>query len=281
MARENIYQELEVYYEKVDSCPLRDRQFNFFELVYIISGKGNHTVNDNTIPFLAGDLFLITPKDKHEFDLSDICEFMVIRFGENYIREYQWKSIDHMECLLYYASHLAGSVLVNVGDKAMVSSLIVNLQQITSHDSLYTEDLLRHLVNAILVIAARNIAIIKPQNLDQHTDVRILQILDYIQEHIRNPECLKIAVIAEKFGLSATYLGSYFRKQCKESLQQYIAAYRLRLIEHRLRFSDKRVNEIAHEFGFTDESHINKFFKKQHGVSLKTFRNHRISFSGN
>lgn len=272
MARENIYQSLEVFYEKVKECPLRDRQFNFFELVYVVSGTGYYAVNGNTFSYQSGDLFLLTPKDCHEFDLDGICEFMVVRFGENYIREYQWKSIDHIECLLYYASHLSGSLLVTNDDKQMVHSLMRHLQQTINHTSVYAEDLIRHLVNAVIVIAARNIAAVKPKNLLPNADIRLLQILDYIQQHIRKPEVLKIAEIAQKFGLSSTYLGSYFRKQCNESVQQYISSYRIRLIEHRLRFSDKRVHEIADEFGFADESHINKFFKRHTGMSLKQYR---------
>jgi AraC-like DNA-binding protein len=46
----------------------------------------------------------------------------------------------------------------------------------------------------------------------------------------------------------------------------------MRLIEHRLLFSDMRVNEIVSEFGFSDESHLNKFFKKTHVMSLTEFR---------
>jgi AraC-like DNA-binding protein len=45
------------------------------------------------------------------------------------------------------------------------------------------------------------------------------------------------------------------------------------MIEHRLQFSNKRMNEIAGEFGFTDESHFNKFFRKQNGSSPKSYRN--------
>jgi len=272
MARENIYQSLEVFYEEVSSCPLRDRQFNFFEMVYVISGKGKHSVNGNKFDYFPGDLFLITPNDRHEFDLSGINEFMVVRFGENYIKEYQWQSIDHIECLLYYASHLSGSVIVNNEDKQMVNLLMQNLRQAVKHQAHYNEDLIRNLVNAIIVIAARNIAIIKPENMPQTADTRILQLLDYIQEYIRQPEFLKLGVMAEKFGLSSTYLGSYFRKQCHESIQQYISSYRIRLIEHRLKFSDKREHEIADEFGFADESHINKFFKRHNGLSLKKYR---------
>lgn len=272
MARENIHQSLEVFYEKVEECPLRDRLFNFFELVYVISGNGVHLVNGNKIAYSAGDLFLITPNDYHGFDLDGICEFLVVRFGENYIREYQWKSIDHIECLLYYASHLSGSVLINNDDKKMTGLLMQNLQQAIEHQSVYNEDLIRHLVNAVLVLAARNIAVIKPENISSGADIRILQILDYIQEYIREPKLLKIETIANEFGLSPTYLGSYFRKQCNESIQQYISSYKIRLIEHRLRFSDKRVHEIADEFGFADESHINKFFKRHRGKSLKAYR---------
>lgn len=36
------------------------------------------------------------------------------------------------------------------------------------------------MVNALIVIAARNIAIIKPKNISPRADNRILQILDYI-----------------------------------------------------------------------------------------------------
>jgi AraC-like DNA-binding protein len=46
----------------------------------------------------------------------------------------------------------------------------------------------------------------------------------------------------------------------------------MKLIEARLKFSDKRINEISGEFGFTDESHFNKFFRKNNGVSPSVYR---------
>ena len=55
-------------------------------------------------------------------------------------------------------------------------------------------------------------------------------------------------------------------------MQGYITKYKIKLIEHRLKFSDKRINEIAEEFGFTDISHLSKFFKKQKGNNLSSFR---------
>ncbi|TEB40310.1 AraC family transcriptional regulator, partial [Flavobacterium circumlabens] len=74
------------------------------------------------------------------------------------------------------------------------------------------------------------------------------------------------------FSVSTAYVGRYFKKHTNDTLQQYIAKYKVNLIEHRIKFSDKRMNEIAYEFGFTDVSHLNKFFRKQRGYSLRDIR---------
>lgn len=44
-------------------------------------------------------------------------------------------------------------------------------------------------------------------------------------------------------------------------MQQYILNYKLKLVENRLLHSQMRICEIVEELGFTDESHLNKFFK--------------------
>jgi AraC-like DNA-binding protein len=38
-----------------------------------------------------------------------------------------------------------------------------------------------------------------------------------------------------------------------------------------------RMNEIASEMGFTDESHLNKFFRKQRGMSPTAYRKRLVA----
>ncbi|HXO76300.1 MAG TPA: AraC family transcriptional regulator [Puia sp.] len=274
MTRERLYTSVEVIHKKVDKSKtaVADGQLTFFQLAYVIAGAGKLRINRNRIPYNTGNLMLLTPNDHHAFEVQTPTEFLLIRFNKAYIREYQWKSIDHIEVLLYHATHLSGCILKCKSDETLVRSIVATILHEMDHSGLYNEDLTRHFVNSLIVIAARNIAMIRPANLKVNTDQRILDIINYIQLNISSPEKLKATAIARSFQLSHTYLGSYFKNQCGETIQNFIANYRIRLIEHRLQFSDMRINEIAAEFGFTDESHLNKFFKKHRQQSLTAYR---------
>ncbi|MBB5620458.1 YesN/AraC family two-component response regulator [Pedobacter cryoconitis] len=272
MKKENMHQSFEIVYRKVDECPARDLQFSFFQMVYVISGIGFLQVNGNCIAYKAGNLLLMTPNDCHNFDIVHTTEFLLIRINNEYVKEYRSKNINCIECLLYYSSHLSGCILKQKEDEFLVKSIVDCLLHAIQHQDIYDEDLTEHYVNALIVIAVRNISKIKPQGIKENADKRILEIINHIQSNIFSPPSLKASFIADKFDISATYLGSYFKNQCGETIQQFIANYRIRLIEHRLNFSDMRVNEIVNEFGFADESHLNKFFKKHNSVSLTGYR---------
>ncbi|MHA4808408.1 helix-turn-helix domain-containing protein [Flavitalea flava] len=81
-----------------------------------------------------------------------------------------------------------------------------------------------------------------------------------------------VYLISQRFAISETYLGRYFKKHFNETYQQYIMQYKFKLIENRLLHSNMRINEIADEFGFTDKSHFNRMFKKHSGMSPSAFK---------
>lgn len=276
MKKENIHQSFEVIYKKVEECPLVNLHLSFFQMVYVISGSGFLHINGNAISYQKGNLMMLTPNDHYTFDIINITEFLLVKLNSEYLKRYQSKSIDHIECLLYYATHLSGCILKRKEDEFLVKSISDSLIHAIKNKDIYDEDLITHYINALIVIAARNIAKIKPAGLKENADKRILEIINYIQTNIFFPQKLKISVIANQFDLSDTYLGNYFKTHCGETIQSFISNYKIRLIEHRLKFSDMRINEIVNEFGFSDESHLNKFFKKHRNISLTGYRKAEI-----
>lgn len=247
-------------------------QLTFFQIVYVVSGQGYLHINDNRITYQQGNLMLLTPNDAYRFEIENATEFLLVKFSRNYLNEASGKQHNCMECILYHASHIMGCVLKNKPDKPIVKHIAEALIHEIANDDVYSEDVVQHFVNALIAVTARNLTKLRSETIQANSDARIHAIMDHIQTHIYEPDQLRSAVIAEKFGLSETYLGVYFKRQSGETLSTFIARYKVRLIEHKLKFSDVRINEIATAFQFSDESHLNKFFKKYKGVSLTQFR---------
>ncbi len=274
MIKENLHEPFSIVFKTLDECPKQDHQHNFFELVYIVSGTGTQRINNNNFNYFAGHMFLITPEDTHAFDISTTTEFFFLRFNDIYIKNSGLlnENIQRLEYILQNANHQPGCILKKQSDKSLVSPMVQAISRELLNRDIYNQELVQQLVNTLIIIVARNIAKYLPEQVNLGTEEKAMDILQYIQGNIYYPEKLKAETISEKFAISNAYLGRYFKRHASETMQQYIANFKTKLIEHRLQFSDKRINEIADEFGFTDESHLNKYFKKQRGSSPSAYR---------
>lgn len=274
MKRENIHQPFEIVYKELEECPQPEHSHSFFELVYIVYGTGVQLINNNSFNYSEGHMFLITPEDSHSFEVSSKTGFFFIRFNDIYIKSGLIDSVQtkRLELILENANHQPGCILRNKSDKLFTRPLVEAIIRERSNHNLFDNELVVQLVNSIIIIVARNIAKCLPAKINSGSEKRIVSIIQYVQNNIYNPEKIKAGDIAQHFGLSEFYMGRYFKKHTGETLQQYILNYKLRLIEIRLKYSDLRIGEIAFELGFSDESHMVKFFKKAKGISPGEFR---------
>jgi AraC-like DNA-binding protein len=275
MSRENLYEPFEIVYKSLEQFPKTLRSSNFFELIYIVDGTGVQYINKNKFNYRKGNLFLITPQDNHSFEITTPTKFFFLRFNEYYVKTKSSKdkhAIQRIEYILQNASHRPGCILKNKVDKPLIASLIDNIIQENTNQQLYHHKIVEQIVYTIIIIVARNIALKLPKKIKENTGEKVLEILHHIQQNILEPKTLTIEKLSKHFGISVSYLGKYFKNQTGETLQQYIFNYRIRLVEMKLLHSDLRINEIAREFNFADESHLNKAFKKRKGVSPSEYR---------
>jgi AraC-like DNA-binding protein len=276
MTDKNLYLPFEVDFKELEQFPKTIRKNNFFELIYVVDGTGIQIINNNKFQYRKGNLFLVTPQDVHSFEISTVTKFFFLRFNEYYVKansqNRESETVLRMEYILQNASHRPGCILKNKIDKPLIASLIESIINEQSNQQIYHQKIIEQIVNAIITVVARNIALKLPKNIKETTGEMVLEILHYIQENIYDPKQLKANIISEHFNISLHYLGKYFKKQTGETLQEYISNYKLRLIEARLLNSDMRINEIADELHFSDESHLNKVFRKHKGINPSEFR---------
>jgi AraC-like DNA-binding protein len=275
MVKDNLYQPFEVVLrEPLSACPRSEHSHSFFEFIYIVSGAGKQCINKSKFSYKPGHLFLLTPDDSHYFEIATPTQFLFIRFNMAYIQDYKLPgdAVKHLEFILKNAAQTPGCVLKSNEDSAVVKPIMQAIISEQQKNGLYSKELLQQYINTVIVIVARNVAMSMSDEVDENTEEKALDILQYIQANIYFPEKLRAEAIADKMGISETYVGRYFKKHTSETLQQYIINYKLKLIENRLLHSNMRMVEIANELGFNDESHLNRIFKKYRGVNPSDFR---------
>lgn len=276
----NLFKPFEIdYFLDVDACPCQKHKHTFFEITYILKGEGIYFVNGNRFRYKANDLFIIMPDEDHYTKVQSTSGFLFIRFNNIYLeaqrtsgKQYtdlgEW--IQKLEYILQNSDQLTGPLCLNPTDKPLTSAICEALLKGAETEQPLQKELLQQLINTLITIVARNISMSGSQPDNAPTTGK--EILHYIHRHIYEPALLRAEAIASHFNISQNYIGEYFKKHTHGSMLQYILNYKISLIEIRLKHSDMRLNEIADEFGFTDESHFTRTFKKYKGQSPSVYR---------
>ena len=84
-----------------------------------------------------------------------------------------------------------------------------------------------------------------------------------------------MAFYADCLNVSSRYLAQVTRRIAGKTPKNIIDEHLMNRIEVKLMTTDKTVQEIAYEFGFSSQAHFSKFFKKMKGVAPSVFRRGR------
>lgn len=232
-----------------------------------------HSINGNSFRYKSGDVFLLGHEDYHEFLIHTRTTFCYLRFSETVLLHIDEKSswqrlVNH----LLQAPQVVGSRVTSASEKQRLFHLLTVLnaeyEQQGDHFPFVRDGILKAMVSILVRATNKSMS-----SLGKRASVsEIEKILIYIRQHIQQPEQLRLEQLAEQFHYAPSYLGIFFKQHTGQSIKQYIISYKLSQIEGLLLYSRETLSAIADKFGFTDESHLSKQFKKYKGISPRAFR---------
>ena len=85
-------------------------------------------------------------------------------------------------------------------------------------------------------------------------------------------EELSLKTLAYKYHMNASYLGQIFQKEVGCSFTQYLSNTKNGIAKDLILNTNRRINDIAQEVGYTDTSYFYRKFKQCYGVSPASLR---------
>ncbi|WP_284238340.1 AraC family transcriptional regulator [Paenibacillus glycanilyticus] len=246
------------------------------EITLILEGEGYYSSNDQNVQVRAGDLLLIPPDILHGFVCLKAWEGISIHYNSQSIPSYcqhllQQAYRQHPNQMLI--SRLNGTHFERV--KAAMQQVEEECVSERMNENAYSQDLIRNALEAILLTYLAN-APAPSEQANESEDSDELMIQDVLKEiHMTYFTSLKIADLAARRFHSESIFRKKFTKRVGVSPKQYIITVRLNEAKRLLRLTDKPVEFIASEVGFTSSSRFFALFIKHVGKTPLEWRNEK------
>ena len=252
-----------------DKFHLPKHSHTYYEIIYIIKGSGIHRLNNNLLPYQAGNLFVLSTDDEHYFDIKKTTRFFFIKFTDTYFNSNKKLACDEFllntpENFMRDKSLKENVLKLDTTCASILKNTIDNIRTYNSKADISTSPIVFHQILSIFGLIKESL---QQQNIKiTGSGIDNDQIISYIHQNIYKPKLVQIKTIAEHFNISQSYFGTYFKRNFSISYRDYCNKLRTQLIEKRILNKQLSMKQIAYEFGFTDESHLSNYFKKQRNL---------------
>ena len=100
-------------------------------------------------------------------------------------------------------------------------------------------------------------------------EARLRRVLLHVETHLQ--DALSLVELASVAGTSRAHFARQFRRSTGHSPHQYVLHCRIAFARQLLRHTDLPIGEIALRAGFVDQSHLNRRFRAELGLTPGLF----------
>ena len=157
-----------------------------------------------------------------------------------------------------------------LGDRRLFERADAVLPALTeAHDAIRSDDefRLRSAEHTVTALIYRLLAACAPRPAHPRTAA-----IDAAMERLYGDYTARLNEVADELGISPDAIRKQFRRHFGDSPMHYFTNYRIQRIAGELERSDTPLRVLAEEFGFYDEFHLSRVFKRHLGISPAEYR---------
>ena len=237
---------------------------------FILSGKGTFSTGGRTWQLHSNQAFIIYPGQEisYKADEEDPWEYIWVGFHGTLVDSY-----------LESAGININTGVIDIPEDSVIPSIIrriLNAKELT-----YPNELLRqsYLLALLATLISYND---EPSNDDEN--IYCYPQMVYTEEamHYISKEYMydiSVVDIADKIGITRSYLAKCFNNTIKMSPKQYIIKFRMEKACELLKTTNLNITETGESVGYTNSLTFSKAFKNYYGISPIEWRNKNVKAS--
>ena len=240
---------------------------HYAELIYIISGKLNMTINKKHANLYAGDLAVVFPNDVHCAQYSEDFSMLHFTFTPDFISNGLKTALTShsMDNPFFSTDEL------NILSQNTISTIInSNLYDECIFDDKYCASAYKGVLLILMNDILSKTTLSKKNHCCNHSLCQTT--LNYIEQHFT--ENIHLEHVAKKVGTNKYTLSRMFSNELGISYTEYISMLRLEYARQLLLQSKKNIMDIMSATGFNNERTFYRNFKNHYGVTPRQFRNY-------
>ncbi|KQX45224.1 AraC family transcriptional regulator [Paenibacillus sp. Root444D2] len=287
MSFQNVSPYIRIAMDSIIQSPwmLKERMLWDYELLYLMEGRADITIEDKTYEGRPGDLFLFKPGKRHSiqiigdnpirqphvhFDLFEQADSGDVKVSFKMLQD-----MDETERSWFRKDELSGALVdlptyIRLREPSRVEQQLFGIiSEFEAKLPLYEWRLKGSLLELITYIVREHAWNGRLYENSLHQEL-LLDIERYIAAHVHRE--LKLDELSERFHISKYYLIHLFNKVFDVSPIQYHQRIRLERAKNMIRHTLMPLQEIADQLGFSGIHAFSRAFKKKVGVSPAGFR---------
>lgn len=263
--------------KKYCNLDIPEHRHEYMEIVFVIEGKLHMNINGESILMSKNDICIMDKNVKHsnkalnENDLvinilltSQVFDsvFMHLLSDDNYISNFIINS--------FYSDNKINKYMIHkIEENSFLESVLINLICEYYSDSIRCESK----INGCLLLLFTELSRVfnKPSEVKikkNHSKVKS-DIIKYLQNEYKDTSLLKAA---EYFHFHPNYLSSLVKKEFGKNFKDLLLDIRMVEAANMLRTTDKKINTIIEDIGYSNEAYFYRQFKDKYNVTPFEYR---------
>ncbi|MGM0883797.1 MAG: AraC family transcriptional regulator [Bacillota bacterium] len=248
---------------------LPDHFHDWYEVVFIYSGKGTFFIDQTFYDAVPGDVFMIPGNTIHRSfpDPEDPKTSTALFFNASLVHNPPLgDSFSYLRCFEQAKRRKAYKLSAGADERRQLVMLLESIHmEETNKQPGYRQAILLQLQQILLLLGRA----INPSDADQVVSTALPSwmtgILTYIDEHPGSP--LGLAQLAKQASVTPAHFSRAFKKLTGLNVTEYVTTKRIIRAKELLIETDTNISDIAERCGFESLPHFHRMFKKLTGMT--------------